>query len=112
MGLIKGMDVVLINLTDVGNDEFNNPIYEPVETTVHNVLVYPATADDVVSTLDLYGKKAVYKLGIPKGDAHIWQDQDVRFFGETFHVFTTPQIGIESNVPTEWHHIYMCERYE
>ena len=112
MALIKGMDVVLNNLVETGIDEFRNTIYEPEETTVSNVLVYPATADDVVSTLDLYGKKAVYKLGIPKGDTHVWQDQDVRFFGETFHVFTTPQIGIEANVPTEWHHIYMCERYE
>ena len=86
------MDVVLINLVQTGVDDFKNPVYE--------------------ETLDLYGKKAVYKLGIPKGDSHTWQDQDIEFFGETFHIFTTPQIGIEANVPTEWHHIYMCERYE
>lgn len=112
MALIKGMDVVLINRTQSDTDPFGNPIYTTTETTVSNVLVYPTTADDVVSTLDLYGKKAVYKLGIPKGDSNVWQDQDVRFFGETFHVFTTPTIGIEDNVPTDWHHIYMCERYE
>ena len=110
--MIKGMSVVLINKTQTGTDPFKEPIYSTTETTVENVLVSPEVEDDVVRTEGIDGKREAYLLGIPKGDAHTWENQDVRFFGKTFHIYAPVKMGIEANIPTPWHHIYKCERYE
>lgn len=110
--MINGMTITLINLVQTGNDEFGAPIYEEQEISVDDVLVAPSSTDDIVNAENLYGKKAVYTLGIPKGDTHTWQDQKVKFFGETWRVIGLPTIGIEANIPLRWHHKWMVERYE
>ncbi|MBO7222563.1 MAG: hypothetical protein J6V70_00330 [Kiritimatiellae bacterium] len=109
--LIKGIPVVLKVKTPVGADNFNIPIYETIDETVENVLVAPASADDVATAENLYGKKAVYSLGIPKGDTHNWLDTEVEFFGETWRTFGFPLEGIESNIPLDWNKKVMVERY-
>jgi len=110
--MIKGIPVVLINKVKTGVDGFNRPTYTEQRTTVNNVLVSPAESEDVISQLNLTGRKAVYTLGIPKGDTNVWEDQDVEFFGERFHVFTIQTKGIESMIPLEWNGKVMVERYE
>lgn len=109
--MIKGIPVVLINKVQNGVDGFNHPTFSEVRTTVENVLVVPSSSEDVISQLNLSGKTAVYTLGIPKGDTHIWEDQDVEFFGERFHVFTIPTKGIEEMIPLDWNAKVMVERY-
>ncbi|MBQ2658632.1 MAG: hypothetical protein IJF87_08705 [Erysipelotrichaceae bacterium] len=110
--MIKGIPVVLINKVKTGVDGFNRPTYTEQRITVNNVLVSPAESEDVISQLNLTGRKAVYTLGIPKGDTNVWEDQDVEFFGERFHVFTIQTKGIESMIPLEWNGKVMVERYE
>lgn len=110
--MIKGIPVVLINKVQGGVDGFNQPIYTEVRTLVENVLVVPLESEDVINQLNLSGRKAVYTLGIPKGDDHIWENQDVEFFGERFHVFTILTKGIESMIPLQWNAKVMVERYE
>ena len=111
--MIKGISVILYQKVDTGEvDSFNNPIYEETSTTVDNVLVSPSESTDVIDQLNLRGKKAVYTLGIPKGDNHIWEDNDVEFFGERFHVFTPHILGIESMIPLSWNGKVMVERYD
>jgi len=110
--MIHGITVTLINQVQSGVDAFNAPIYTETETEVDNVLVAPSSTDDVTESLNLWGKKAVYTLGLPKGDNHVWKDQKVRFFGETWRVIGLPKQGIEANVPTQWHIKWMVERYE
>lgn len=110
--MIHGITVTLINQVQNGVDAFNAPIYTETETDVDNVLVAPSSTDDVTESLNLWGKKAVYTLGLPKGDNHVWKDQKVRFFGETWRVIGLPKQGIEANVPTQWHIKWMVERYE
>ena len=78
---IKGITVVLIDKVKTGTDPFDAPIYEDVEIPVENVLVSHTSSDDVINQVQLYGKKSLYTLGIPKGDAHNWEDKEVRFFG-------------------------------
>ena len=68
MGRIKGITVTLIGKTKTGKDDFGHPIYENSEIQVDNVLVVPASTEDVTTQLSLTGKKASYTLGIPKGD--------------------------------------------
>ncbi len=110
--MIKGIPVVLINKVKTGEDDFGHPTYNEVRTTVNNVLVAPSESEDIINQLNLTGRKAVYTLGIPKGDTNIWEDQDVEFFGERFHVFTIQTRGIESMIPLSWNGKVMVERYE
>lgn len=111
MALIKGMTVQLAVKEQTGVDGFNNPIYAETLVDVENVIVAPASSDDITSSLNLHGKKAVYTLGIPKGDTHEWRDTTVNFFGKTFHTFGEPIEGIEENIPLEWNKKVMVEFY-
>lgn len=111
MTLIKGIPIILKKKKEIGKDGFNEPIYEYEEKVVENVLVLPTSTDDIVSAQDLYGKKAVYTLAIPKGDRHIWEDQIVHFFGHDWRTFGYPVEGIEANIPLLWNKKVMVERY-
>lgn len=112
MARIKGITVTLINRQQTGTDPFDNPIYEDVEIQVDNVLVSPTSSDDVINTKDLTGRTAVYTLAIPKGDTNVWENQEVRFFGERWRVFGIPLQGIEEMIPLDWNKKVMVERYE
>ena len=109
--MIKGITVILIEKKEIGKDPFNQPIYEEIEVEVNNVLVSPSTTDDVTTSTDLVGKKAVYTLGIPKGDTHEWENTKVKFFGHTWKTFGFTIQGIEENIPLSWNKKVMVERY-
>ena len=109
---MKGVTITLYQRTQTDNDEFNRPTYTEEAVNVDNVLIAPAESTEVLDTLNLTGKKIVYNLGIPKGDAHDWTDVKVGFFGELWHTVGTPEEGIEANVPTRWHKKVKVERYE
>lgn len=112
MGRIKGVDVVLISKEENGKDPFNKPIYKDVEVTVENVIVAPAAAEEVVEQLNLTGRRLEYILGIPKGDTHTWENQEVRFFGKRFRTFGAVEEGLEALIPLKWHKKVRVERYE
>lgn len=109
---LKGIPIILIQRIETGKDPFDHPIYEEKEITVENVLVSPTSSEDVLSTTNLYGKKAVYVLGIPKGDKHVWEDNKVKFFGQTFRVFGKATQGIDDLIPLEWNKKVWVEVYE
>lgn len=108
---MTGITVKLYEKVQVNNDEFNRPVYEEAAVNVDNVLVAPASVQEVLDTLNLTGKKAVYNLGIPKGDTHDWEDKRVEFFGASWHTIGFVQEGIEANIPTKWHKKVQVERY-
>lgn len=110
--MIHGITVRLITLTQSGVDGFNNPTYSASSVDVDDVLVAPSSTDDITDSTNLYGKKAVYTIAIPKGDTHIWTDNLVQFFGETWHIYSYPQMGIEANIPLRWNAKYYVERYD
>lgn len=110
--LIKGIDVTLVEEIESGRDPLNQPVYKETETVVSNVLVSPSSTDEITDTINLYGKKAVYTLAIPKGDAHDWTNKKVKFFGKTFHTFGEPIQGIESMIPLQWNMKVSVEIYE
>lgn len=111
MAAIKGITVALVVEKQIGIDPFKHPIYEETTEEVENVLVAPASSDDIVTSQDLFGKKAVYNLAIPKGDAHDWENRKVRFFGAEWRTFGFPIEGIEENIPLDWNKKVMVERY-
>jgi len=92
-------------------DPFGAPVVKDVEILVDNVLVAPALSDDVINQLNLTGKKAVYTLGIPKGDTHDWEDKEVEFFGQRWRTFGFVTEGIDDLIPLSWNKKVMVERY-
>lgn len=108
---IKGITVRLINLVETGEDNIGSPIFEEIAVEIPNVLVVPASSDDTIDSVSLYGDRAVYMLGIPKGDTHNWENQIVEFFGCRWKTLGIPLEGIEDNIPLKWNKKVMVERY-
>lgn len=110
--MIKGIPVTIHDRVQTGTDRFNAPIYEDREVTVENVLVTPTAAEEIVSEIQLYGKRSVYTLCIPKGDGHAWEGQKISFLGQTFRAFGPVTEYIEDLVPGPWNKKVKVERIE
>jgi hypothetical protein len=101
--IIKGITVELLVRTESGVDDFNAAIYTETAEEVENVLVAPLTDEERASETNLTGRRAVYQLGIPKGDRHEWTaGTKVRFFGQTWRIIGEPVMGIEAMIPLDW----------
>lgn len=114
---MRGLTVTLYERTQTGTDPFGAPIYTEVPVEVENVLVGEPTTDDITTSIDLFGKRIAYVLGIPKGDAHNWKDARIEWtdaYGTTHRCrsFGFPVTGIEAMVPTAWHMKVRCEAIE
>ena len=112
MGKIHGMQITLIDKQAVSTDPFGSPVVKDVEITIDNVIVAPATTEDVTSQMSVTGKKISYTIGIPKGDNNDWENKEVRFFGKRWKTVGIPLEGIEELIPLEWNKKVMVERYE
>lgn len=110
--MLKGITVILVDETEESEDPFGQPVTVKEEIAVDNVLVAPASTDDVTAEMSLTGKKIVYELAIPKGDSHTWANRQVKFFGQIWRTVGIPQEGIESLIPLTWNKKVMVERYE
>lgn len=111
MGKIKGITVKLHVKTASGNDDFGNPEYTDTTVNVDDVLVTPTSAEDSANAFAMYGKKTVYTLAIPKGDANVWEDTEVEFFGKMFRTVGSVTEGIEDNIPLKWNKQIKVEFY-
>lgn len=109
---LRGTTVELAVKRQVGTDGLNRPVYETDWVTVENVLIGQPESREVMDELNLSGKRIDYMLAIPKGDDHIWQDTQVRFFGMVFETIGMPIQGIEAMMPLEWHKKVKVMRYE
>lgn len=110
--MIKGQTIYLYEKIEKGLDALRNPIYEFEKIPVENVLVGSPTTQELIDTINLTGRKAVYQLAIPKGDNHNWENATVEFFGEKWHTFGIPTQGIDELIPGPWNTKVMVERYE
>ena len=111
----SGVTITLLSKVQTGVDALGNPIYVDEEIQVDDVLVAPVSTDDFNSTISLYGKKAVYQLGIPKGDTNNWENQKVVLpepFAGTYRTIGFPTAGIEELIPLRWNKKVLVERYE
>lgn len=109
---MTGITVTLYEKTQTGVDALNDPVYSLTPVDVENVLVGQPETDDVTDSINLYGKRIAYWLGLPKGDSHNWTDTTVEIWGEPFRTFGDVVQGIEANVPTAWHKKVRVERCE
>lgn len=109
--LLKGIPVTLYIPTEISRDAFNVPILSETPVVVDNVLVAPVESSDVVTDLELYGKRAVYELCIPKGDTNVWEDRTVEFFGKKWRTYGFVREWIENLLPLDWNKKIRVERY-
>lgn len=110
--MIKAITVRLFSPVTQSLDGFGEPVTTETFEDVPGVLVYPTTGDAIVTDLQIYGKRSIYELCIPKGDSHQWEDKNVEFFGKRFHVFTPEIEYIDENVPLRWNKKVRVERLE
>lgn len=109
---MRGITITLYDRTQSGVDSFNRPIYSETPVSVDNVLVTSSTDTEVVETLNLTGKRAIYTLAIPKGDTHVWEDRKVSFFGKDWRVINFAAGGIDHLIPLSWNAKVQVSRYE
>lgn len=112
MAKLKGITVTILIEEETGKDPFGSPVVSKREEKVANVLVAPASSNEIVDSQSLFGRKAVYTLAIPKGDRHNWENAKVLFFGEPWQAFGIPLEGIEELIPLDWNKKVMVTRYE
>ncbi|RRR47123.1 hypothetical protein EJA00_07905 [Streptococcus suis] len=111
MGRIKGIPIVLIDKQVTGKNSFGHPKFEDVEIVVENVLIAPASTEDITNQINQTGKKVAYTLAIPKGDVHNWTNREVRFFGQRWRTVGEPLEGLDHLIPLEWNKKVQVERY-
>lgn len=110
---MRGITVTIHPKQSSGHNSIGEAVFTyGQDIEVENVLVSPSTAQEILDADNLYGKKAVYTLGIPKGDTNDWQDQLVTFFGLDWQTFGIPLEGIDHLVPTAWNKKVMVMRSE
>lgn len=110
--MIEGITVELKVREKTGKDGFNRATYDESWVKVENVLVGEPSTEDVTNTLNLTGKHLAYTLAIPKGDAHVWTDTEVKFFGKTFKTIGEPVQGIDDMIPLSWNKKVKVEIHE
>jgi len=108
---MKTTTIQLIVETKTGTNAFGEDIVVETTENVSGVLVGQPTTDDITSSVELYGKKCEYVIGIPKGDTHVWHDRELYIFGERFRTIGYPMTGIQGNIPLRWGQNVKVERY-
>ena len=110
---MRGITITLYDRTETGRDSLNAPIYSETAVTVNNVLVAPMSDTEVLEVYNLTGRKAVYQMGIPKGDTNDWSaGKRVSFFGQDWRIIGMPTSGIDALIPLDWNTKVRVERYE
>lgn len=116
MGRLTGRSIILYDKVKAGVDDFNRPIYTETPVTVENVLIGTPTTQEIIDKLTLTDKRAVYTLGIPKGDTHVWNDRRVElpsdFPAGKYRTIGYPTIGQSELIPLKWGKNVMVEKYE
>ena len=111
MALLTGITILLHEKARTGTDAFNAPVYTETAVEVSNVLICPVSTEDIVTAQQLYGKRAVYELCIPKEDTHDWENRTVEFYGKKWKTFGIPLEWMEHLTPGPWNRKVKVERY-
>lgn len=108
---MKTMTVQLAVKTQTSVNPFGAPIETEEIIDVPGCLVGQPSTDDITQTMEMYGKKIAYVVGVPKGDTNTWTDTDVIIWGERFRTIGYPETGIQDNIPLSWGKNVKVERY-
>ena len=108
---MKTMTVQLAVKTEGAPNPFGMPTETEQLIDVPGCLVGQPSTDDIAQTMEMYGKKIAYVVGVPKGDVNSWVDTDVIIWGERFRTIGYPETGIQGNIPLKWGQNVKVERY-
>ena len=108
---MKTITVQLAVKTQTGTDPFGAPIETETLVDIPGCLVGQPSTDDISATMEMYGKKIAFVVGVPKGDTHTWTDTDVIIWGERYRTIGYPETGIQENIPLAWGKNVKVERY-
>ena len=108
---MKTITVQLAVKTEGAPDPFGMPTETEQLIDVPGCLVGQPSSDDIAQTMEMYGKKIAYVVGVPKGDVNSWVDTDVIIWGERFRTIGYPETGIQGNIPLKWGQNVKVERY-
>ena len=108
---MKTITVQLFVKTQSSVDPFGAPIETEELIDVPGCLVGQPSSDEITQTMEMYGKKIAYVVGVPKGDTNTWTDTDVIIWGERFRTVGYPETGIQDNIPLSWGKNVKVERY-
>lgn len=108
---MKTMTVQLAVKTEGAPDPFGMPTETEELIDIPGCLVGQPSTDDIAQTMEMYGKKIAYVVGVPKGDEHSWVDTDVIIWGERYRTIGYPETGIQGNIPLKWGQNVKVERY-
>lgn len=109
--MLKGIDVTVYRKVETGRDALNSPIYAETTEVIHDVLVSPASENEALETVNLYGRKAIYTLALPKGTDDSLEGCCIEFFGKKWRVIGTAIKGIEAMIPLRWNAKIRVEAY-
>lgn len=109
--MLSTITVQLAKKTQGAPDPFGMPTETEELIDVPGCLVGQPSSDDITQTLEMYGKRIAFVVGVPKGDANDWTDTDVIIWGERYHTIGWPETGIQSNIPLKWGKNVKVERY-
>ena len=107
---MRTITVQLVKKIQDRTDPFGAPIVSETLIDVPGCLVGQPSTDDIAQTLEMYGKKIAYVVGVPKGDVNSWVDTDVIIWNERFRTIGYPETGIQENIPLSWGQNVKVER--
>lgn len=115
MAYLKGIPITLYDKVQTGTDDFDAPVYQEIPVVVQNVLVCPASSEEITGKdqkeVQLDGKKAVYELCIPRENTNVWENRTVEFFGQKWKTVGFPLEWIDANIPLDWNRKVKVARY-
>lgn len=107
---MKTITVQLVVKTEEGTDPFGTPIETEEIIDVPGCLVGQPTSEQITQTLEMYGKKISYVVGVPKGDTNKWFDTELIIWGDRYRTIGFPETGIQENIPLKWGQNVKVER--
>lgn len=112
--MLRGTTVTLYERRQTGTDGLGAPVYEEIPVRVEDVLIAPADSPAVTDSTGLAGRRTAYRLYLPRGDAHIWENCRVELCGDTFCVIGGGEQWMEENLPAgcRWNKRVEVERYD
>lgn len=103
MPLITGQTVTVQSQATTGVDELNNPVTAwQDEATVHDVLVAPASTDDLTGSIRPQGDEVVLVAHFPRTYTASLRGRRVVVDGTTYDVVGDPRPYQPANTPGRW----------
>ncbi len=95
-------ETVIVRTPSIGYDEHTEEVITWTEEHIQNVLVAPASTEDLEGIQRAYGVKLAFTLGFPKTFSHSLRGCEIIVRGITCRVIGDPQPNAIKNCPTAW----------